>query len=1555
MMHTHTHTHTYLIVKVVYNGLNEISFYEIKNLVLPVDYILSVNLCQVAGEAVHSVQTVTEEHTKEEIQEVPLQSLEQVPDADAVTNAADAVTDAQIDAENLPREEQTDAAVEAPKTNDALSTADAAASEATVAESMVTSQSTDEVATKEKGSKSKGIMGFLKARARSQSRERDEHGSKDDPKANKEALPDEKKKSGTLEREKKFKLNLFGKKGEEEKVEAAEEVKQTAEHEKEASKPKSLKKTLFGKKNKDKSVDDTGGEDKEKHVGGEEHVEEGESKVKERKWFHFGKKPAKEATSVETNDTHAEKEGEVEETKPAAEEVVKEEIQAELESCPTDQGNEAATVTENETGDAEKEVMEVVEESAPASEAPEVDIEVADSVKREATEGDKVGEKTEKPEVIDTTDNKEAEEVVTDSIVPDVTDKDVADNVEVPGGSKSVVEDSQPAPEDTVNDEAEVKEASPGGTLQKDAEAELKEQGSKDHSGKAPKKFSFGFKFGKKQKTQETSNDQQAKDDENAQLPASTAQDLENQTTEQASDPVAETAQTVEPASDAKQGSDDVKSKQPKIKLFHFGKKSKSKQKDGEEKEPHAQEEDHVEVKTDIPEEAQVDNETINPQLGDSQAGPEESQTTADEDNGTEKKVVEVNDSEKVKEEVTQHEQETVESAAPDTDQKESAEVSVAVAVAPEAEIKQEQKDQKKSLFGIKFGSKHESKEDEQHADDGHKAKEARWSPFGKKLGKKGTADTGKSDGEGNKEELEHKAEEIEANKEAETVAGEEATAEDTPEVTEPTDTSSKPAEAKEKSAHVRMSKLFSFGKKEKHADEKPTDAESKPEDAPIEATPPDAGEESSKPKEEPQNDEDKKGEEPEGEKKEESNFTTNIRKLFTIGKKNKEQHEEKKTDDTNDEEESEQKPQETSPETKPKSSKVSREKSPHRKFPFEIKFGKKKDKEEIESPTKDVKSSEHVEGVAAVETDLNDIGVAEVGRTVDVEVHSPVAEGPVAEASEGSSPDTGVDKSVEVDKVVVEDVTQTVDVAATESQPEPAESAADEVVTKTLTVDDQSSTEAVTTGSENKEEAVLEETQQLSDQAVTVEIETCQEVPTVSSKAPEPQVENLENIPVAAAAAETNACNDHPEQSKQPAQQEQQEVEHTEDTSAAIQESSKIEEVAVADSSGGAGKENKGRKRFPFGFKFGKRAERAKSAERAIPAKTTQVVVDGDEKVELAKTVEASASVPDVRLHVEAEGGEQSTKPAAATGDVEKMPTQTDTPTKSGGRHELPHINIKWPHFGKKKQEDAEPAAVESEIKADESTPTKQQQQTPTSTPLTDSQKKSSLGKGIFKMFSPRRHGDLTKSASCSAGDDKEPFVSYSVEGEGQILAETQWRSKTLTAAPGAGSDVKAAARLSKSPTTIDQRSQEPLVDVVADVVDSRQGVDQVPIPGGHFVVVAIDFGTTYSGYAFSFARDARSAAGQTGGIHMMRRWEGGDPGVVNQKTPTTMLLTPGGEFHSFGFTARDFYHDLDPTEANKWLYFEKFKMDLHQSTVSSAHWCTLQYNGRLFGITRI
>ena len=92
--------------------------------------------------------------------------------------------------------------------------------------------------------------------------------------------------------------------------------------------------------------------------------------------------------------------------------------------------------------------------------------------------------------------------------------------------------------------------------------------------------------------------------------------------------------------------------------------------------------------------------------------------------------------------------------------------------------------------------------------------------------------------------------------------------------------------------------------------------------------------------------------------------------------------------------------------------------------------------------------------------------------------------------------------------------------------------------------------------------------------------------------------------------------------------------------------------------------------------------------------------------------------------------------------------------------------------------------------------------------------------------------------------------------------------------------------------------------------------------------VVVAIDFGTTYSGYAYAFTSSPDE-------IHLMRRPEGGQFGTMTHKIPTILLLNEKGAFHSFGYEARETYLDLNEEEAQKWFYFEKFKMELHSRKV--------------------
>lgn len=169
---------------------------------------------------------------------------------------------------------------------------------------------------------------------------------------------------------------------------------------------------------------------------------------------------------------------------------------------------------------------------------------------------------------------------------------------------------------------------------------------------------------------------------------------------------------------------------------------------------------------------------------------------------------------------------------------------------------------------------------------------------------------------------------------------------------------------------------------------------------------------------------------------------------------------------------------------------------------------------------------------------------------------------------------------------------------------------------------------------------------------------------------------------------------------------------------------------------------------------------------------------------------------------------------------------------------------------------------------------------------------------------------------AEIRAFSDSNDSVLDSTDGEGSSHKEIfiDYR-RSLTRKDSNGSDMSAESSVDR--------------DSIPGSYDSGLPTrDAVPL-SRYLVVAAIDFGTTYSGYAFAFTRDPES-------IHMMRRWEGGDPGVSNMKTPTTLLLTPEKRFHSFGFGARDFYHDLEPYEAKKYMYFEKFKMKLYNNEVS-------------------
>ena len=91
--------------------------------------------------------------------------------------------------------------------------------------------------------------------------------------------------------------------------------------------------------------------------------------------------------------------------------------------------------------------------------------------------------------------------------------------------------------------------------------------------------------------------------------------------------------------------------------------------------------------------------------------------------------------------------------------------------------------------------------------------------------------------------------------------------------------------------------------------------------------------------------------------------------------------------------------------------------------------------------------------------------------------------------------------------------------------------------------------------------------------------------------------------------------------------------------------------------------------------------------------------------------------------------------------------------------------------------------------------------------------------------------------------------------------------------------------------------------------------------------LTAAIDFGTTYSGYAYSFNAEKTK-------ILMNTNWSS-QAGMTSYKTPTCVLTrytksTNKHEFVEFGFLAQDKYAN-ESQDANMCL-FDTFKMKLHE-----------------------
>ena len=94
----------------------------------------------------------------------------------------------------------------------------------------------------------------------------------------------------------------------------------------------------------------------------------------------------------------------------------------------------------------------------------------------------------------------------------------------------------------------------------------------------------------------------------------------------------------------------------------------------------------------------------------------------------------------------------------------------------------------------------------------------------------------------------------------------------------------------------------------------------------------------------------------------------------------------------------------------------------------------------------------------------------------------------------------------------------------------------------------------------------------------------------------------------------------------------------------------------------------------------------------------------------------------------------------------------------------------------------------------------------------------------------------------------------------------------------------------------------------------------------GNSIFVVGIDFGTTYSGYAFASKQDFASDPPK----YSTSSWQGSK--LLSLKAPTAVLLNADKELVSFGYEAENQFSELlSEAEHENYYYYHQFKMLLH------------------------
>lgn len=98
---------------------------------------------------------------------------------------------------------------------------------------------------------------------------------------------------------------------------------------------------------------------------------------------------------------------------------------------------------------------------------------------------------------------------------------------------------------------------------------------------------------------------------------------------------------------------------------------------------------------------------------------------------------------------------------------------------------------------------------------------------------------------------------------------------------------------------------------------------------------------------------------------------------------------------------------------------------------------------------------------------------------------------------------------------------------------------------------------------------------------------------------------------------------------------------------------------------------------------------------------------------------------------------------------------------------------------------------------------------------------------------------------------------------------------------------------------------------------------------PDEYLFVIALDFGTTYSGYAFSSRSEFEDNPLK---IQNNQEWIASGTSLLSLKTPTSLLIKKDGDFVAFGYEAEDkFYAALENESHKDLMLFRRFKMKLY------------------------